>query len=405
MNRPLGDDLRQLFERKIGVTPPGLRERVLSGVSHAVPRTARRWQAVASVVALFLAAAIIVTLLVARENQRVVPGNKQPTPTPASATPSDLIWVQDGNNPAQYDVIDWSGRSFNTLLMAGGDLVTPAFNGQSAMVGGSRVVGWRGNALGSLNVPNADLLDAAWADDNRHVCVIAQPPGHGPDQGLGNLWLAQPGSPARLLRRVGEAGSAPAVLACSMASNRAVIASEINAHIPDPQGTRSLITLLVQVIDLTTGAVVYEHHYGAAASVAVLVVASPDGRYLAEDRISGPVSGGSVVKEITTGRVVATFTQASVVGFSGDGGRVNVNFVDATTDETRVVDLVTGSTVWTHAGPVAIGFRPRTLDFVAAVDDPAGDYDLLFVPQVGPAVVIARQVYVSSWCGCVGPRA
>jgi len=405
MNRPLGDDLRQLFERKIGVTPPGLRERVLSSVSHAAPRPTRRWQAAASLVALFLAAAIIVTLLVARENQRVVPGIKLPTPTPSSATRSDLIWMQDGNNPAQYDVIDWSGRSFNTLLMAGGDLVTPAFDGQSAMLGGSNVIGWHGNALGSLNVPDADLLDAAWADDNRHVCVVAQPTGHGPDQGLGTLWLAEPGSPARQLHRVGQAGSVPAVLACSMASNRAVIASELNAHIPDPQGDRHLITLLVQVIDLTTGAVVYEHAYGASASVALFAVASPDARYLAEDRISGPVSGGSVVKEITTGRVVATFTQASVVGFSGDGGRVNVHFVDTTTDETRVVDLATGSTVWTHAGPVAIGFRPGTLDFVAALDDPAGAYELLFVPQVGPAVVIAREVFVSSWCGCVGPRA
>jgi hypothetical protein len=404
MNRPLGEDLRRLFEREIGVPPRGVRERVLSGVSQATPRT-RRWHSAASLVALFLAAAIIVTLLVARENQRVVPGNQQLTPSPSPATPSDLIWVQDGNNPAQYDVIDWSGRSVSTFSMAGGHLVTPAFDGQSAMVDGSKVVGWNGNALGSLNVPDSDLLDAAWADDNRHVCVIAQPPGHGPNQGLGRLWLAQAGSPARLIRKVGQAGSAPAVLACSMVSNRAVIASELNAHIPDPQGDRQLITLLVQVIDLTTGAVVTEHHYGAAASVALFVVASPDGRYLAEDRISGPVSGGSAIKEITTGRLMATFQHASVVGFSWDGGRVNLHFSDATTDETRVVDVVGGSTVWSHGGPVAIEFRPRTLDFVAALDDPAGDYDLLFVPQVGSARVIARQVFVSSWCGCVGPRA
>ncbi len=397
VNRRLGDDLRQLFEREIGVPPPGVRQRVLAGVSHAVPRPARRWQAAASLVALLLAAAIIATLLVARENQRVVPGNRQ-------STPSDLIWVQDGSTPAQYDVIDWSGKSVNKLSIAGGDLVTPAFDGQTAMLGGSRVIGWRGNALGSLNVPDADLLDAAWADDSVHVCVIAQPPGYGPDQGLGSLWLAQPGSAARLLHRVGQVGSAPAVLACSIASNRAVVASELNAHIPYPQGPTHLITLLVQVIDLTTGAVLYEHSYGATASVALFVVVSPDGRYLAEDRISGAVSGGSVIKEITTGRVVATFTHASVVGFSGDGGRVNLHFVDATTDETRVVDLASGSTVWTHPGPVTIGFRPRSVDFVAALDDSAGGYDLLLVPPVGPATVIARQVIASSWCGCVGAR-
>jgi hypothetical protein len=194
------------------------------------------------------------------------------------------------------------------------------------------------------------------------------------------------------------------VLACSIPNNRAVVASELNAHIPDPQGATHLITLLVQVIDLTTGAVLYEHSYGASASVALFVVASPDGRYLAEDRISGAVSGGSVIKEITTGRVVATFMHASVVAFSGDGGRVNLHFVDATTDETRVVDLASGSTVWTHPGPVTIGFRPRSLDFIAALDDSAGGYDLLLVPHVGPATVIARQVIASSWCGCIGAR-
>ncbi len=397
MNRKLGDDLRQLFEREIGVPPRGVRERVLAGVSHATPRPTRRWHAAAGLVALLLAVAIIATLLVARENQRVVPGNKQPTP-------ADLIWMQNGNTPTDYKVIDWSGKSVNTLSMAGGDLVTPAFDGQTAMLGGSRVIGWRGNELGSLNVPDTDLLDAAWADDNRHVCVIAQPPGNGPDQGLGTLWLAQPGSPARLVHRVGQVGSAPAVLACSVASNRAVIAGELNAHIPDPGGTTHLITLLVQVIDLTTGAVLYEHPYGETASVAVFVVASPDGRYLAENRISDPISGGSVVKEITTGRMVTTFPHASVVGFSWDGGRVNLHFGDGTTDETRVVDLVSGSTVWTHPGPVTIGFRPRSSDFVAELDDPAGGYDLLLVPQVGPATVIARQVNVSSWCGCVGAR-
>jgi hypothetical protein len=91
-------------------------------------------------------------------------------------------------------------------------------------------------------------------------------------------------------------------------------------------------------------------------------------------------------------------------GFPGTAVALTSIFVDATTDETRVVDLVRGSTVWSHAGPVANGFRPRTSDFVAALDDPAGDYDLLFVLQVGPAAVIARQVNVSSWCGCIGPH-
>ncbi|HXC77415.1 MAG TPA: hypothetical protein VNU19_10220 [Candidatus Acidoferrum sp.] len=113
----LHDDLRQLFEREIGAPPPGARQRVLAGVSHATPRPTKRWQTAASVVALLLAAAIVVTLLVARENQRTVPGNK-PTgvipwlpllpqlyaPVVPSPTPSPLPTGTQPCTPAQLQV-------------------------------------------------------------------------------------------------------------------------------------------------------------------------------------------------------------------------------------------------------------------------------------------------------------
>jgi hypothetical protein len=117
MNRPLGDDLRQLFEREIGAPPPGARQRVLAGVSQAVRRPARRWQVAAGLVAVLLAAAIVATLLVARENQRTIPGNK-PTgvipwlPLPAqleapvvpSPTPSPLPAGTQSCTPAQLQI-------------------------------------------------------------------------------------------------------------------------------------------------------------------------------------------------------------------------------------------------------------------------------------------------------------
>jgi hypothetical protein len=113
----LHDDLRQLFEREIGAPPPGTRQRVLAGVSHATPRPARRWQTAASVVALLLAAAIVVTLLVARENQRSVPGNKPSgvipwlslpallgAPVTPSSAPSPLPAGTQPCTPAQLQV-------------------------------------------------------------------------------------------------------------------------------------------------------------------------------------------------------------------------------------------------------------------------------------------------------------
>ncbi|HVC78083.1 MAG TPA: hypothetical protein VND96_16350 [Candidatus Micrarchaeaceae archaeon] len=131
MNRPLSDDLRELFERQIGSPPPGARQRVLAGVSHAAWRRARRWQAAASVVALLLAAAIVATLLVARENQRSAPGNKPVgvipwVPLPAqlqapvvpSPSPSPLPSGTPPCTAAQLQVNVWGGGG------AGGHILT-----------------------------------------------------------------------------------------------------------------------------------------------------------------------------------------------------------------------------------------------------------------------------------------
>ena len=150
MNRPLGDDLRQLFEREIGPSPPGARQRVLAGVSQAARRTPKRWQAAAGLVAVLLAAAIVATFLVARENQRTLPVNKPagvvpwlplpaqleapvvPSPTPSPlptgtrpCTPAQLQIDALGSNGAGGHVfrsLGFSGRGTNACFLQG----TPA---------------------------------------------------------------------------------------------------------------------------------------------------------------------------------------------------------------------------------------------------------------------------------------
>lgn len=129
MNRPLGDDLRQLFEREIGAPPPGARQRVLASVSHATRGPARRWQAAAGLVAVLLAAAIVATLLVARDNQRTIPGTKptgvipwlplpaqleapvapspKPSPLPASIQPCTPTQLQVENLGSQGGTGHW----------------------------------------------------------------------------------------------------------------------------------------------------------------------------------------------------------------------------------------------------------------------------------------------------------
>jgi len=146
MNR-IGEDLRQLFEREIGAPPPGARQRVLASVSQAARRPARRWQVAAGLVAILLAAAIVATQLVARENQRTVPGNKptgvipwlplpaqleapvvpSPTPSPLPAgtppcTPSQLQIDALGSNGAGGHVFrsfGLSGRGTTTCFVQG----------------------------------------------------------------------------------------------------------------------------------------------------------------------------------------------------------------------------------------------------------------------------------------------
>src|SRR5450759_105962 len=94
MNRLLGDELRQLFDREIGAPPLEVRQRVLASLSHESRQPVRRWQGaagvVAGVVAALLAVAVVATLLVAYENQRSVPGNQRTGVVPWLPLPAQL---------------------------------------------------------------------------------------------------------------------------------------------------------------------------------------------------------------------------------------------------------------------------------------------------------------------------
>src|SRR5205814_6806532 len=130
----------------------------------------------------------------------------------------------------------------------------------------------------------------------------------------------------RTVGAVGKPGSDPAVAACSIKNNRAIVAGGLEPHWP-PGATRYLITGDVQVVNLSTGAIEYEHQYplgnlGGQLETGtrgdwVLVVASPDGRYLAE---SGVFSGKTTIREVATGRELASLP-GRVCGFSWYGSR------------------------------------------------------------------------------------
>jgi len=141
MNRLLGDELRQLFDREIGAPPLEVRQRVLASLSHESRQPVRRWQGaagvVAGVVAALLAVAVVATLLVAYENQRSVPGNQRTgvvpwLPLPAqlaatgapSPTPSPLPAGTQPCTTSQLQIVAWAtngagGHAFRSFGLSG----------------------------------------------------------------------------------------------------------------------------------------------------------------------------------------------------------------------------------------------------------------------------------------------
>jgi Protein of unknown function (DUF4232) len=86
----MGDELTQLCESDIAMPQPGALQRVMSGVSQAVRRPARRRGIAAGLVAVLPAAAIVATLLVACGNQPTVAGNNPTGVIPWLPLPAQL---------------------------------------------------------------------------------------------------------------------------------------------------------------------------------------------------------------------------------------------------------------------------------------------------------------------------
>jgi hypothetical protein len=246
---------------------------------------------------------------------------------------------------------------------------------------------------------DADLTSyglSTWADDGQHICGITFPPNSSPDMGTGSLWIAAPGEKARVVGGpVGKPGSDPAVVACSIKNNRAIVAGGLTAHWP-PGATSYLITGDVEVVNLSTGATEYAHQYplgnlGSQQETGtrgewVLVVASPDGRYLAE---SGVFNGKTTIREVPTGNELASFP-GRVAGFSWDGSMVAASVDVGVTTESRVISWMDQRVIWHGSGIAQSAVaRPKSSDLLVSRSSVAGDwYDQLVVREDGTSSVV-----------------
>ena len=191
-------------------------------------------------------------------------------------------------------------------------------------------------------------------------------------------------------------GSDPAVAVCSIKNNRATVAGGLTAHWP-PAGTSYLITSEIKVVNLSTGAIEYDHQYPlgnlggqligtGARGDWVLVVASPDGRYLAE---SGIFSGKTTIREVPTGRELASLP-GRVCGFSWDGSRVAASVSIDGTPESRVISWVDQRVLWHGSGVAQWAVaKPDSSDLLVGRSSVAGDwYDQVVVRADGTSSVV-----------------
>jgi hypothetical protein len=291
-----------------------------------------------------------------------------------------LIWYATSNpyssrppdpNPVYRLVaLDWNGTVVGSLYTT--TMASQAPDGTRLYLGAGYA-----DQTGTILAPPLGLKGGpGFADDSRHVCDMRN--ANGGDFGAVEpqaswLFTGPIGGP---LRRVGQAGqvggqSGPRILACSYQNDRAVVAQDVIAW-----------TSEVRVFALSTGALVYQHQY-PSGQVASSVVASHDGRYLAEQPVSTnaqglQVYGETLIRRTSDGTVVARLAGQAVVAFSWDGSRVITKPAYGSVDnrEVRLVDWLHGQTLWRLAEPAGVSpdqayvfalARPGGTDFMIGV--------------------------------------
>jgi hypothetical protein len=123
---------------------------------------------------------------------------------------------------------------------------------------------------------------------------------------------------------------------------------------------------------------IYQHQY-PSGQVASSVVASHDGRYLAEQTVSTDgVYGDTLIRRTSDGKVVARLAGQAVVAFSWDGSRViTMSALGSVGNrEVRLVDWQRDQILWRLAEPSGVApgqanvsalARPGGTDFMVGV--------------------------------------
>ena len=277
----------------------------------------------------------------------------------APPTNIPLIWYATSNpnsgrlpDPnAQYRMLalDWNGTLVGSLYTS-----SPAFQAPD----GTRLdlTGGFADQAGTMIGPALNSKGGpGFADDSRHVCTMRGASGGdftGPEPVPSWIFTGPIGGSLHRVAQAGQVGgqSGPRIVACSYQSDRAVVVEDV-----------IMWTSEVRVVSLSTGALLYQHQY-PDGQVASSLVASHDGRYLAEQLMSTDVQGHQIdgdtlIRRTSDGAVVGRLSGQSVNAFSWDGSRVITTpaMGSAAAHELRLVDWQRGQILWRQVEPAGIG--------------------------------------------------
>ena len=365
----------------------------------------RELAAAAAVLVFIAGLAIAFSVLRSGRQPSTSPSPAPPRPSPALTQPLNvspataLILFNDLGNPLQVDGMTWDGQS--------GKLIQVPDAGQNTMSAESS------NPAGKLFVAFPNILDTSghvvaklaggpyadpgvgmyfvgtWADDGFQYCQVV-PIFGGTSPVTGILQLTTPGGTPRDVVRVGTQASGENTLTvstCSVLADRAVvIQADPN---PSPYGPAPLIQYWV--VQLSTGHILWTHDLTGKG--VANVVASRDGRYVAEDQTTGATTiygaNGSQVGHVN----------GWVQTFSWDGA---LAIVVANGGRATVVRWSDGKVVWTlPADDRLSGFQPEPGGTSLAVQTING---VLYVVSSNGRVVAQRRVASGALLAC-NPRA
>jgi hypothetical protein len=303
----------------------------------------------------------------------------------------------DPNAQVRMLALDWNGTLVGSLYSTSHAYQAP--DGTRLDVAG----GFADQAGTIIGLSLSSKGGPGFADDSRHVCTMRSASGGdftGPEPVASWLFSGPISGPLHRVAQIGQVGgqSGPEILACSYQNDRAVVVENV-----------IMWTSEVRVVSLSTGALLYQHQY-PSGQVASSVVASHDGRYIAEQLISTDAQGhqispDTVIRRTSDSAVVARLAGQAVRAFSWDGSRVITMPALGAADshEVRLVDWQGARVLWRMTEPaglapgyayVSVLSRPGGTDLVVGVAaDSTGNSpvdQLWLVHADGAAVQVAK---------------